>query len=192
MQLTESQWQTLVEGRKQQLNQTGSAYVLDKVKLCRRRFLPLTDVELIPFLIRRLHRPEMRSVMMGNPPFSVNDFFIEVRRLEDIVDSLAGSTEKEDVKKTANDSLFQAVEALTNQVAILTRAAVRPVSLGLSKPAIKQVSFKRRPPRSGEEIQCYNYNDFGHFSRDCTRSNLRWNRPRPENESADSSGQSRP
>jgi hypothetical protein len=43
--------------------------------------------------------------MMGNPPFSVNDFFIEVRRLEDIVDSLAGSTEKEDVKKTANDSL---------------------------------------------------------------------------------------
>jgi hypothetical protein len=57
--------------------------------------------------------------MMGNPPFSVNDFFIEVRRLEDIVDSLAGSTEKEDVKKTANDSLFQAVEALTNQVAFI-------------------------------------------------------------------------
>ena len=124
VQLTEGQWQALVEGRKQQPNETGAAYVLDKVKLCRRRSIPLTDVELIPFLIRGLHRPEMRSVMMGNPPVSVNDFLVEVRRLENIADSVAGSvkevTEKEEGKKTANNSLFQAVEALTNQVAVLT------------------------------------------------------------------------
>jgi hypothetical protein len=62
--------------------------------------------------------------MRGNPPVSVNDFLIEVRRLENIADSVAGPvkevTEKEEGKKTANNSLFQAVEALTNQVAVLT------------------------------------------------------------------------
>ncbi len=113
-----------MEGRKQQPNETGAAYVLDKVRLCRRRSIPLTDVELIPFLIRGLDRLEMRSVMRGNPPVSVNDFLIEVRRLENIADSVAGPvkevTEKEEGKKTANNSLFQAVEALTNQVAVLT------------------------------------------------------------------------
>jgi hypothetical protein len=70
--------------------------------------------------------------MMGNPPVSVNDFLVEVRRLENIADSVAGSvkevTEKKEGKKTANDSLFQAVEALTNQVAVLTRSVIRPVS----------------------------------------------------------------
>ena len=126
VQLTEGQWQALVEGRKQQPNETGAAYVLDKVKLCRRRSVSLTDVELIPFQIRGLHRPEMRSVMMGNPPVSVNDFLIEFCRLENITNSVAGPvkevTEKKDGKKTANDSLSQAVEALTNQVAVLTRS----------------------------------------------------------------------
>ena len=46
---------------------------------------------------------------MGNPPVSVNDFLTEVRRLEIIVDSVAGPvkevTEKEDVKKTTQSPL---------------------------------------------------------------------------------------
>jgi hypothetical protein len=110
--------------------------------------------------------------MMGNPPVSVNDFLIEVRRLENIADSLADPV-KEDGKKAADDTLFQAVEALTNQVAILTRSATRPVSPGLTKPAIKQVGFERHPPGSRNEIHCYNCNDFGHFLRDCPHPNPR-------------------
>lgn len=92
VQLTESQWQSLAEGRKQLPNESGSTYVLDKVKLCRKRSTPLTDAELVPFLIRGLFHPEIRSVMMGNPPISINAFLIENRRLEIISDSLADSS----------------------------------------------------------------------------------------------------
>jgi hypothetical protein len=43
LQLTEGQWQAIVKGRRQLPNESGSTYVLDKVKLCRRRATPLTD-----------------------------------------------------------------------------------------------------------------------------------------------------
>lgn len=83
--------------------------MLDKVKLCRQRSTPLTDAELIPYLIRALYRHEIRSVMMGNSPLSVNDFLIEVRRLEGIIESLDHSSgvkaapQKLDGKTDAND-----------------------------------------------------------------------------------------
>ncbi|KZS03826.1 Histone-lysine N-methyltransferase NSD2-like protein [Daphnia magna] len=67
--LTESQWQKLVEERKQLPNETGSAYVLDKVKLCRRRAIPINDAELTPYLIRGLYRPEIRSVQSVRADF---------------------------------------------------------------------------------------------------------------------------
>ncbi|XP_045033965.1 uncharacterized protein LOC123475399 [Daphnia magna] len=137
LQLTESQWQAIVEGRKQLPDESGSTYVLDKVKLCHRRAVPLTDAELIPFLIRGLLHPGIQSVMMGNPPISVNAFLIEIRRLESISDSPVGSSasketekiyEKTPEKTRSTDSLFQAMEALTSQVAVLTHTVNRPSS----------------------------------------------------------------
>ncbi|KZR98242.1 Uncharacterized protein APZ42_006435 [Daphnia magna] len=47
---------------------------------------------MIPFLIRGLIRPEIRSVMMGNPPATVNAFLTELRRLESISESPTDST----------------------------------------------------------------------------------------------------
>ncbi|EFX75860.1 hypothetical protein DAPPUDRAFT_107539 [Daphnia pulex] len=60
-------------------------------KMCRRWLTPLTDAELVPYLIRDLYHPEMRSVLMGNPPVSVNALLIEVRRIEGIIESLESS-----------------------------------------------------------------------------------------------------
>ena len=83
--------------------------MLDKVNLCRQRSTPLTDAELIPYLIRALYRHEIRSVMMGNSPLSVNDFLIEARRLEGIIESLDHSSgvkaapKKLDGRSDAND-----------------------------------------------------------------------------------------
>lgn len=197
IQLTEGQWQMMVEGRKQLANEPGSTYALDKVKLCRRRAIPLADAELIPYLIRGLYRPEMRSVMMGNPPVSVNAFLIEVRRLESISEHVPNPTsvstmpQKDEGNTESNNSLFQAVEALTNQVAVLTRTGIRPTSPGPGKPALKRVAFDRRPPGSRNEVQCYNCSGYGHISRDCPLPNPRWSTPATGNASADPSGQSR-
>ncbi|KAK4030888.1 hypothetical protein OUZ56_024274 [Daphnia magna] len=197
IQLTEGQWQMMVEGRKQLPNEPGSTYALDKVKLCRRRAIPLSDAELIPYLIRGLYRPEMRSVMMGNPPVSVNAFLIEVRRLESISEHVSNPTsvttmpKKDEGNTESNNSLFQAVEALSNQVAVLTRTGIRPPSPGPGKPALKRVGFDHRPPGSRNEVQCYNCSGYGHISRDWPLPNPRWSTPTTGNASTDPSGQNR-
>ncbi|KZS19183.1 Uncharacterized protein APZ42_014467 [Daphnia magna] len=160
VQLTESQWQKLVvEERKQLPNETGSAYVLDEAKQCRRRAIPITNAELAPYLIRGVFRSEIRSVMMGDPPATVNAFLAELRRLEAIgispIDSSKAMFDTAPPPSSTNNtrSLSQILEGLTGQVALLTSYTNRPPSPG---PVKKQVTFERRPPETRNEIQCYN------------------------------------
>ncbi|KAI9555914.1 enzymatic polyprotein [Daphnia sinensis] len=132
--LTEGQWQAMVEARRQLPNEPGSTYVLEKIKICRRRSTPLNDVELIPYLIRGLYHPAHVSVMMGNPPASVNAFLVEIRRLENISEAVAVSPEtispstgfydkEKNETAAASESMARAIESLTNQLALLTRMA---------------------------------------------------------------------
>lgn len=201
--LTEGQWQAMVEARRQLPNEPGSTYVLEKIKICRRRSTPLNDVELIPYLIRGLYHPAHVSVMMGNPPASVNAFLVEIRRLENISEAVAVSPEtispstgfhdrEKNETAAASESMARAIESLTNQVALLTRMVNRPPSPGPDRQAAKHVTFERRPPGSRNEVLCYNCQGYGHISRDCPQHNPRW--PRQEgsgNGSVGPSGQDR-
>ncbi|KAK4013277.1 hypothetical protein OUZ56_025511 [Daphnia magna] len=89
----------------------------------------------------------MRSVMMSNPPISVNAFLSEVHHLEVISESLVGSsssattTGRKEVKMGANDLWFQAAEALTNQVAVLTRSKDQWSNTCLSDIALRETKF---------------------------------------------------
>ena len=83
------------------------------------------------------------------------------------------------------------MEALANQVSVLTRSVIRPISPVQERSAPKQVTFDLRPSRS--EVQCYNFHDLVHISRDSPKPNSRWPKysTPSENGSAGPAGQGR-
>ena len=132
-QLTESQWQTLVESRSQFATESGSTYVLEKLRICRRRSTPLTEPQMIPFLIRGLYNPVHQSVMMVNPPATITDCLAKLRRLEAIsfvpvvLPSNPPSCPQLTPPNSSSDSILQALEALTLQVSLVARNESHPV-----------------------------------------------------------------
>lgn len=154
--------------------------------------IPINDGEMIPYLIRGLYRPGIRSVLMGNTPVTINAFLTELRRLELISESpsdsaVAPSDPSSSMSDNDSNSLSLATKALTNQVAYLTRNEKQPA---VSKPSLKQVSFDRRPPGIRNEIQCYNCSGFGYFARDCPHPNSCWQKSNSENVQAARRGRS--
>lgn len=80
--LTMADWGQMVEGRKQQIGESGVQYALDKMKICRRCPIDIPEADLIPYLIRGLNRPEHIAVFMATPPRDLTEFLATVRRLE--------------------------------------------------------------------------------------------------------------
>lgn len=204
--LSDDQWRTAVESRRQLPGETGTNYVLEKLKLCRMRSIPLTEPETIPYLIRGLNSTEQRTIMMGNPPQTIANFLAELRRLEAI-----GFVQlpPDPSPSSPNDPVLRALEALTVQVSMMARNASRaanpvpapsapvrppypaPPYVGNGQNALPSDGNFRRPPGSRNESQCYNCYEFGHYSRDCPHPNPRYPRP-SENSPAGPSGQGRP
>ena len=219
-QLTESQWQTLVESRSQFATESGSTYVLEKLRICRRRSTPLTEPQMIPYLIRGLYNPAHQSVMMVNPPATITDFLAELRRLEAIsfvpVVSPPNppSCPQPTSPNSSSDSILRALEALTVQVSFMARNGSRPVDptpthslpgrpvvpnltspypAGNDSPSLPPYGYARRPPGARNEDQCYNCRAYGHFSRNCPHPNPRYPKPAmSENLQAGPLGQGRP
>ena len=189
IQLTESQWQVMVETRRQQAAESGSSYVLEKIKICRRRPNPMTELEMIPFLIRGLSNPAHMSVMMGHPPVTIADFLVELRRLEAFSTMSVGPALPQAVPQTpafslpptaaSMDSVCKAIELLTQQVSVLTHGMARlpapvPALPGMLQPPTTTFGTFRRPPGAGNQVQCYNGQGFGHLSRNCPHPNPRY------------------
>lgn len=80
--LTEAQWQQKVMERRQRQNESGAQYVLSKLRLLRRRPVPMLEGEMIPYLIRGLARSDHRTVMLVRPPATIAAFITEIQRLE--------------------------------------------------------------------------------------------------------------
>lgn len=161
--LTLNQWVALVENRQQQPDESGTHYVLKKVKLCRRCPNHLNEHQIVPYLIRGLSNANHVSVMMGNPPLTIADFLIELRRLEEIsnIPPLAKSAEVKPASGSTQPDLHQQIQAIAEKFSSLTSIVERG-----EKP--KQVTFSdRRPPGARNEIKCYACQGFGHYARDC-------------------------
>ncbi|KAK4024856.1 hypothetical protein OUZ56_010351 [Daphnia magna] len=96
--------------------------------------IPINDGKMIPYLIRGLYRPGIRSVLMGNTPVTINAFLTELRRLELISESpsdsaVAPSDPSSSMSDNDSNSLSLATKPLTNQVAYLTRNEKQPAEL---------------------------------------------------------------
>ncbi len=198
-QLTESQWQMLIEARRQLPAESGSNYVLEKLKICRQRPVPLTEPQMIPYLIRGLYNPIHQSVMMGNLPATIADFLTELRRLEvisfapTIPSSNSPSYPPPVQPSPQSDPVIRALEALTLQVSLMNKKANQATGsvFGPSAPRLpapntqpqysgaegfsgSSYGYARRPPGTMNDIQCFNCQNFGHFSRNCPQPNPRY------------------
>ena len=76
------QWAIMVEARKQKKGETGASYVLDKVSLLRRRVETMDEDETIDYLTRGLFNENHKSVMMGKTINSLDEYLVEINRLE--------------------------------------------------------------------------------------------------------------
>ena len=80
--MNEFQWTILVETRTQGPNELGSDYALAKRTLIARRPTPTSDLETVKILIRGLYNSDHRSAMLINVPGNLQEFIVEIERLE--------------------------------------------------------------------------------------------------------------
>ena len=192
--LTTSQWQLLVEGRRQKPGESGSNYVMEKLQLAARRAIPPDDAEIIPYLVRGLANPFHQAALMTQTPADIAAFLAEIRRLEETTTSTEISSASPSFPASASsipvptgssdsamDTLIRAVSALTTRVNTLANVVEsqqhrppRPVSPGYnSASGGPRVTFERREPQSLEETICYNCRIRGHLARNCPQPNPR-------------------
>ncbi|KZS03674.1 Uncharacterized protein APZ42_033547 [Daphnia magna] len=82
--LTLVEWGVKVEGRRQLPGESGEQYALEKAKLCRLCPHPLTEPEVVFYLIRCIQLVGQRSALMSNPPDTIADFIDTIQRLEQL------------------------------------------------------------------------------------------------------------
>lgn len=190
VQLTEGQWQMMIEGRRQGASETACSYVMEKLKICRRSPTVLTEAQMIPYLIRGLFNPNHMTVVMVNPPNTIANFLAELRRLEALSNFPLGisggqgtasppilaPTPKPETTPV-NDEILKAVGQLSTQLSILSYKVNAMQSSDKSSQG-KSVSFQndgrasgsilRRPARP--ETDCWNCQGLGHYARDCPKA----------------------
>ena len=74
---------------------------------------------MVPYLIRGLVNQNHQSVLMGNPPNTIADFIVELRRLEEISGTtptpMTGETDKSRILDSSNDEFKKQLQALTER-----------------------------------------------------------------------------
>lgn len=79
-----AEWYRLVEGRVQQVGESGIAYTLAKASIFRMAPHVLTEQQKVSFLINGLNRWEHVAAMLNNAPDSVAAFMDRIREVEDL------------------------------------------------------------------------------------------------------------
>ena len=208
--MSDAQWLTKVEARKQAKSELGRYYVMDKVALLNKRTVPLDEADMIPYLVRGLLDSSQKAAIMSRDIRSIHRFLSELKRLEayglpeeDLLENkveahrVSSKNQIEDLNAQIRNlrSLLQvrpAVPLLTTPPPVLPMGSVPPT---LPPPPISSpppLTGSNLVPlgrqfRSKEQITCYVCNLKGHYARECP--NLKKD---AGNGRAGSAGQSQP
>ena len=201
--LTESQWNVKVETRKQGRGEPGRSYVMDKVILLRQRTVPLTEEEMIPYLVRGLLDPLQKSAVMARDIVTVDELLAELRRLEsyNYVSNEDSTGDKQDtgpkVEEVKDHSreiadLSAQLRSLRSYVRNqpmppqnpltlvpppLVPAVVAPAPLltGANTEPIGRSPLLNYTRRPREHEECYRCHMYGHYARDCPTNPVQGN-----------------
>jgi hypothetical protein len=179
--LSFTEWNRMVEARRQRLGETGMEYALDKLQLCRLSPVQLDDRQIIAFLINGLLKLEHVAALTAAIPPTVNDFLNRIREIERY--GIAVSTDAP--YPAAHAASFHPAYAppITPSVATVAPPATPDIRAALSTFGDKLVNelssrmeamairsaprVDTRPREHHGPPRCYNCNGMGHISKYC-------------------------
>ena len=158
------EWHRLVAERRQQPNESGIEYALDKYKLLRVSPIPLNDEQRVSFLIDGLAKWQHVAAMTANAPANVTAFIQRIRALETL--GVTGRPDAQPPGPVAQQTVPDFGAALTALGDRLVEQMMSRLSIG-NRGGGRGGSSRGRGWVDPGARSCYNCGVVGHMSRNC-------------------------
>lgn len=151
---TAETWKKL-QGRIQGINETTYAYFHEKNRLCRQ--LKLDDAETKQLICVGLRSQSLCMTLMSSPSVKEEELLSEIRRLEEV-------QQDRQIHFRNNNSYVKPRKDFVAERPTTTSNYVQPTTI--------KENVKKYVKNNTTELRCYNCQQIGHISRDCTAKTI--------------------